>query len=350
MWNRHRLLFLALFVVAPLTSSYGNAGGELSQADSRFKLSFPNPANYIGPVVDGWPPGKSRDMARYVAAETVVVSNTSCLRLQGRRLLVLVRSALRNVERRQANRETWMRHAGSDVSVVHVTGTTAERGLQAAVKEEATAHCDVLQVDVGDAYTNNTLKSVSALHFVVVDRRVEPAFVLVTDDDSYVNLPLLRGLLFGRRRRLLASGRDLRLVGFRYPGSAILRPSPNSNGSSPVVPPSVCPDYMFDGKAYPAFLSGGAGYVAASAALPCLLRECLRMPFFHIDDVFVTGFAAERCGFPRVHSGRFSSGRVALDAVRRGYVAIHYADADGKRDYDALFTSPTIRTHPGRHS
>ena len=26
-----------------------------------------------------------------------------------------------------------------------------------------------------------------------------------------------------------------------------------------------------------------------------------RLPYFHIDDVFVSGFCAARCGFPRKH-------------------------------------------------
>lgn len=32
----------------------------------------------------------------------------------------------------------------------------------------------------------------------------------------------------------------------------------------------------------------------------CLCFTAMRLPYFYMDDVVITGFSAERCGFPRM--------------------------------------------------
>jgi len=45
------------------------------------------------------------------------------------------------------------------------------------------------------------------------------------------------------------------------------------------------------------------------STLACLYKVCLSLPLFHINDIFVSGFAAEKCGFKRKHDQRFSAGK-----------------------------------------
>ena len=64
------------------------------------------------------------------------------------------------------------------------------------------------------------------------------------------------------------------------------------------------PKYLYNGSRYPVILSG-SGYVTTRPAARCLFNESLNLPFFHLEDVFLTGFAAENCGIPRYHSDGF---------------------------------------------
>ena len=50
------------------------------------------------------------------------------------------------------------------------------------------------------------------------------------------------------------------------------------------------------------------------------------MPFFHVDDVFLSGFSAERCAFPRKRNPFFSVGRKELEEVVQEQILIHYMD------------------------
>ena len=50
----------------------------------------------------------------------------------------------------------------------------------------------------------------------------------------------------------------------------------------------VCPKYMYDGKYYPKILSGSA-YVMTQSVAQCLYKAALMLPFFHLEDVMVTG-------------------------------------------------------------
>ena len=56
---------------------------------------------------------------------------------------------------------------------------------------------------------------------------------------------------------------------------------------------------MFDGARYPNMVSG-SGYVVDADTAQCLFREIFRLPYFHLEDVLVTGFARQACEGARV--------------------------------------------------
>ena len=64
------------------------------------------------------------------------------------------------------------------------------------------------------------------------------------------------------------------------------------------------PKYLYNGSKYPVYVSG-SGYVITQPAAQCLFNESMNLPFYHLEDVFLTGFAAENCGIPRYHSEGF---------------------------------------------
>ena len=56
------------------------------------------------------------------------------------------------------------------------------------------------------------------------------------------------------------------------------------------------PDYIYNGRKYPSYLSGGSGYVVTRDSAECMMREALEKPYFHLEDVYTTGFLRQACG------------------------------------------------------
>ena len=76
-------------------------------------------AHYTGPIVEGWPPTKSRNVSRYISKDPVMfggLQNTHCGNnynlgsVNGNlKLLIMQHSAPTNFEARQSSRNTWMK-------------------------------------------------------------------------------------------------------------------------------------------------------------------------------------------------------------------------------------------------
>ena len=67
-------------------------------------------------------------------------------------------------------------------------------------------------------------------------------------------------------------------------------------GAVPIRDPHnkwYCPDYMFDRKVYPNYLSGTAYLMSRSAAMT-LYEASLQVQLFHLEDIYVTGILAEK--------------------------------------------------------
>lgn len=111
---------------------------------------------------------------------------------------------------------------------------------------------------------------------------------------------------------------------FCIPG-ALMRPPPDSEDE--FTAHSVCPTYMYNGTTFPPFLSG-SGYILPRAVIPCLHAQAFRLPFLHIDDVFLTGFCAEACGFLRITHSQFSPGHKSLDEITCHRILLHYQNAN----------------------
>ena len=62
-------------------------------------------------------------------------------------------------------------------------------------------------------------------------------------------------------------------------------------------------------------------YLLPRATWPCLFSEALRLPYLHIEDVFVCGFSSARCAFPKKHFNGFHCGifPVKLETAFAGY-------------------------------
>ena len=107
----------------------------------------------------------------------------------GPRLLIVVKSALGNVAKRNVIRKTWgyeRRFSDVPICTVFLLGKPTEHA-RALVEEEDTKHGDIVQGNFIDSYFNNTLKTMSGLKWVV-DHCPHAQFILFSDDDMYISV------------------------------------------------------------------------------------------------------------------------------------------------------------------
>ena len=203
--------------------------------------------------------------------------------------------------------------------IAHVVGLTNDTNIQQAFNNESSRHCDLIQTPSIDSYNNITLKTVHLLRLVYNDVKVNPEVIVIADDDSFINVPLLYKKIFNET---IVHKTDLALYGSVIKGNRVLKPA--SNGTV-FVGRYKCPAYMLSGRMdYPIHLSGSA-YVLPYYTVDCLFLESMRLPYFHIEDALVTGFAAERCkferkSFPGFHSGKSKNVSSKADVIFQHYV------------------------------
>jgi hypothetical protein len=56
----------------------------------------------------------------------------------------------------------------------------------------------------------------------------------------------------------------------------------------------------------------------------CLLSKSLETPLIHMEDVYVTGILAEKCGYPRNNVSGFYSRRLKPKDPKEGVISSHY--------------------------
>ena len=56
----------------------------------------------------------------------------------------------------------------------------------------------------------------------------------------------------------------------------------------------------------------GPSYILPMSTARCLYDAAMKIPYFHLEDVFTTGFAAEMCGVPRCHMKGFYNFKIDL--------------------------------------
>jgi beta-1,3-galactosyltransferase 1 len=198
-----------------------------------------------------------------------------------------------------------------------------------------------------DHYNNLTLKTLFTLkYFLNTSNYADgqgPKYLAKVDSDTYLNLPLLWKTLFEAKDRKWANITDL-LMGSLFGRIRMLRPNRGSakNRNKKYTEKWVCPPYMYNGRHYPSILSG-SGYVMSRHAASCLYEEALKLPFFHLEDVLVTGFAAEACGIERRHHEGFRHLPVKLKKIKATDIMLHYRDLKGKME---LFMSKVLKPPP----
>lgn len=180
---------------------------------------------------------------------------------------------------------------------------------------------DILQADFIDHYYNLTLKTVFTIKFFLQEGHFHPDsplpyFVMKIDSDAYLNLPqLVKELQVLRKNSTLSGGNFI--LGHSMKPKKIRRVNRNRKSKW------WTPKYMFDGHYFPPFVSG-SGFVTTRPAAKCLYDTALQTPFFHLEDVFLTGMVAEKCSTQLLDSPKFHSVEVPINDLKETDILWHY--------------------------
>nr|CAD7194677.1 unnamed protein product [Timema douglasi] len=305
-------------------------------------------------ALQGWSLNTSRDVRHYVLPDnmTALIPQPEICAAKIF-LLVVICSAVANLEARAAIRDTWgsspiVTNTSLGIKVAFLLGDTDNSTIQEQVDEESAQYGDVIQEGFLDTYNNLTLKSVMLLKWVTTYCQTAiPSYVMKTDDDMFVNVDNLYRLLHVR-----SVGTSL-LV-----GSLICSARPISDTRSKWY----APKYMYSGRIYPNYLSG-TGYIMSGDTVGRLYRAALTIPLFHLEDVYVTGMVARAAGIRPRDNPSFTYARRRLDPCLYRHPSVvtshRLTPAELRRiwglmrspDLDCTgFTPPTTSTRsPGKH-
>ncbi|KAG0433062.1 hypothetical protein HPB47_020270 [Ixodes persulcatus] len=205
-------------------------------------------------------------------------------------LLVLVQSASRNTERRNAIRDTWAsptKGSSSGIRLGFVLGTPRKASLNDKVLREAYEYRDIIMSNFTESYYNLSLSTVTLLRWAV-ENCAGYDYLVKADDDAFLNLTALRKYLSDKPKKNSIFGYLMR--GYR----------PNRQPKSKWYTPHD----LYNKSRLPDFVSGFA-YVITADVVPELYAAAKDIPMFPLEDVYVTGMCRERTRAVLRNAARF---------------------------------------------
>ena len=265
-------------------------------------------------------------------------------------LVLLVHSAVDNRAQRDSIRNTWAstthRFTGVRISLVFLIGIDPDQRLMTNVLNEGNAYKDLVILDMMDTYRNLSLKSLLGLHWVT-EFCEESKFVLKLDDDVYVDLQNIIKLLDARfiSDEIYNAKRDI------YNKENIINNHlSNSNQSIPFVvghglvgsvnrnsrvmryglwslnyklhPEEFYPDYcsgnmyLMNRTVVKLLLQTSYSYRIADDVSEADVDRVTRsgeIRFVPFEDVFITGYLAQRIGLRCYHHDAFPHWSVGIN-------------------------------------
>ncbi|XP_069193793.1 uncharacterized protein [Procambarus clarkii] len=212
------------------------------------------------------------------------------------KVLVLITTAPDHEKHRTAVRQTWGHFSvRKDVVMAFVVGRTTNANVQSNIDKENELYGDIIQANFIDHYSNLTLKTISMFEWVKTYCS-ESHFILKTDDDMFINMPLLLNFIDSKAKE------DHVMYGRMAKG---WKPVRNKKSK-----------YFIDTKTYskskyPDFLTGPA-YLFTSDIVDDIYQKALDTTFFVLEDVLLTGIVGESLRIRRVGDSRFRNEKIKL--------------------------------------
>lgn len=199
-------------------------------------------------------------------------------------LLVVVHSHPKNFEKRQTIRETWGKNH-KNVKTVFMAAFSEDTKFEKQLSEEHEKYGDIVQGSFVEHYRNLTYKHIMSFKYGLY-HCPHAKYILKTDDDVLVNMPLMRYFL--------------QTDFFLYGGSNILACSLMKRNR--VIREKSKWQVSFEeypNKMYPPHCSGFAILYSSDVVFQ-LYKEAQNTQYFWIDDVYVTGIVAQKLNLSHV--------------------------------------------------
>lgn len=275
----------------------------------------------VNEISSDWDMSTPRDLKLYVRPEsdTVLLYPAKVARLRARQkslfIMVVVPSAPGNFEHRNAIRLTWAKQLEEKYigAVVFLMGLHEDASVNERVREEGAKFGDIVVQAFADSYNNLTVKSVMMLKFVL-NTGVPTEYIMKADDDTFVNV---KGLL----KVFPNQNHTRQITGKLFENSRPIRwawllGSDNYKW--------ICPTWMFKEDFYPDYVAG-VGYLFPAWMATCLYQQALTTPLLYLEDVFLTGIVAQKCGYSVGNQEGFFSHRInPCTRLEQSIFVIHY--------------------------
>lgn len=205
-------------------------------------------------------------------------------------LLIMVNSECTNFRHRAAIRESWGSVSVKDksVRVIFVLGIPHDQAIQESINLEQVIYNDILIANVTEAYDKLTYKSIAILKWAhTFCGKVK--YLIKVDDDIFFNV-----------RRLLLDLEN------NKPVNSIIGCEESKN--APVrffLFKWHVTREQYSADTYPVYITGPA-YLITGDIISKLYRATFDVPYFFIEDIFITGLAREKIGAHEIGHKEFS--------------------------------------------
>lgn len=212
-----------------------------------------------------------------------LISHPGCQQLKKKPLVVtIVHSAPDNFRKRRVIRDTWGRSDPRNL-LVFLLGAANSSNLQEKLELESNIHGDLVQGNFEDAYRNMTYKHVMALKWFTYSC-ADSHYLLKTDDDVFVNTPLMYNYL-EKSTALSQPFHHGRLLFCNELSRAKVKRTFRSKWRVSYV--------EYEDKYFPSHCPGFS-IIYSADIVPLLYQKAQKLPYFWIDDVHITGTVASK--------------------------------------------------------
>lgn len=228
--------------------------------------------------------------------------------------LVLIYSAPKNFDERNAIRETWASQLKqeSNSRTAFLLARTEDANVQRAIESESYLHADIIQGTFIDHYRNQTLKVKMMMRWTL-QYCPNVSFLVKSDDDTFVNVRNFLKVMKNKRADAIYGSLHVNGYPFREPSSRWYVSKED-----------------YSGFVYPNFV-GGAFYALGGATVRLLNEASELVPFFWLEDVFLTGFVAQKAGVDRIDEEAITNYEMKSACGAMQKAASHYITAKRMR-------------------
>ena len=276
--------------------------------------------NVLGnPIIEGATDNKRKDKCNNCFKHNFkyVIDNPDICKLHSDQtdleLLIIILTVHKNIQQRNALRETWLTHTKNNTANVRyafLLGEVKDNKLQADIMKESGVYNDIIKEDFVDVYSNLTYKTIMGFKWAATKCGVIKA-VLKTDDDMYINVPNVLDIVRKNFSTLMTN----------IVGHCAQRAGPIRNQKSKWFA-SI---NSYPGKVYPGFCSG-TGYLTSLIVARKVFEVSPHVPFFHLEDVYVA-LCIKKLGYHLKGFPGFNPGHPKLDPCvynGKSLVTAHY--------------------------